>query len=162
MLDVHRDSEVYPSSPGMTRERVVAELEFYGVQDFDGVPMDRSVESTLRTHQEWSSEFSKWQQEQKSFGYKLLKDGFAKLFLATATIMPEEPEILKIGDIDVDKLRLVSQGKVSPDTETNGHIIKFFEDWGTKVTVDPLARYNDPSNRHYIIKLKPVEPVEGA
>ncbi|KAJ1476538.1 BTB/POZ protein, partial [Baffinella frigidus] len=34
VLDVHRDNKVHPLTPEFTRERVLEELEFYGLQDF--------------------------------------------------------------------------------------------------------------------------------
>jgi len=35
VLDVCRDNRVNPSKPGMTHERILAELEFYGLQDVE-------------------------------------------------------------------------------------------------------------------------------
>jgi len=152
VLDVHRDNKVYALSPGMTRERVVAELEFYGLPDFDGVPMDRSVESTLRDHIIVSSDFPKWQKEQQRLGRDLLDEGFARLFLAQAELPKEPgPAILEMHPIELDKCMTIQRTpgngeKVYPSAKTNTHIVKFFEDWGTKATIDNSNKYHPKIN----------------
>ena len=49
VLDVHRDNQVCPSKQGMTHERILAELKFYGLQDFEAVPMELSAGATLQS-----------------------------------------------------------------------------------------------------------------
>ena len=168
VLDVHRDNKVYPLSPGMTRERVVAELEFYGLQDFfeAGAPIGLSVESTVRsvmdaqqTLQKASDEFSQWQREQERLGYDLLDEGFARLFLANAELPKAQgPTSLQMHPLELNTLqgfRAIPRGNtLNPTSQTNMHIVKFFEDWGTKATIDG-------NSYHPKIKLGPDEPGAG-
>ena len=156
VLDVHRDNKVYPLPPGMTRERVVAELEFYGLQDFD-VPIDRSVESMLRGHHVLSFEFSEWQKQHETLGTDLLTEGFAHLMLAQAEIPKEQgSRVLGLMPVKLEGLQLTRFGMVYPSDATNMHIVKFFEDWGAKETFDNINAY------HPKINLELDEPGAGA
>jgi len=40
VIDVYRDNRVYPSKPGMTHDRILAELKYYGLEDFEAVPTE--------------------------------------------------------------------------------------------------------------------------
>lgn len=159
VLDVHRDSKVYPLSPGFPRERVVAELEYYGLQDFfeGGAPVDLTVESTVRnildahqsimhakqSLQDASGEFLKWQEAQKELGNALLAEGFARRCIASAQICKEKsPGTLVIPPLQVGSLPNMQGGWVYPyrDPEVSLQIVKLFEELNTKATVTGNTR----------------------
>ncbi|KAJ1484762.1 BTB/POZ protein [Baffinella frigidus] len=164
VLDVHRDNKVYPLAPGFTRERVVAELEFYGLQDFieGGAPIDLSGESTVRSLldakrslQDASGDFAKWKEEQKRLGNIMMNEALARLCIASAEIVREEsPETLRISPLKVDTLPQVVGGAVYPYTNCNvsTQIVKLFEEVNTEATVT-RGRGDDTS-----VKLEPAEP----
>ena len=83
VLDVHRDNRVYSLSPGVTRERVLAELEFFGLQNFQAFPTDPyPATSTMRVR-----DLAKWQGVQERLGMDMLAEGVARLFLARAELV---------------------------------------------------------------------------
>ncbi|KAJ1483537.1 BTB/POZ protein [Baffinella frigidus] len=88
VLDVLRDNKVYPLSPGVTRERVLAELEFYGLQDFEAVPMELSAEASLRSVGDATSDVRKGQhQANKPAKDMLTLGGLSQLLLAKAELV---------------------------------------------------------------------------
>ncbi|KAJ1484219.1 hypothetical protein T484DRAFT_1746699 [Baffinella frigidus] len=99
VLDVHRGNKVVPFM-GVTRERVLAELEFYGLEDFDGDPIDRSVQATLRGVGDVTGDFFKWQEEQEKIGKSMLTEALARLLLARAepSKSPGPPSLEISGD----------------------------------------------------------------
>ena len=158
VLDVHRDNNVYPLPPGMTRERVVAELEFYGLQQgFDGVTIKRSFKSMLLDHLVLSSDISEWQKEQERLGKDLLDEGFARLFLAKVELPTELAPAILMHPLQLDKLLAIDRScRIYPNAEIKVHIVKSFEDWGTKVTIDDSNIYQ------LKINLEVDEPGAGA
>ncbi|KAJ1471576.1 hypothetical protein T484DRAFT_1843555 [Baffinella frigidus] len=89
VLDVHRDNKVYALSPGVTHERALTELEFYGQQDFEGVSMDLSTEATLLSVGDVTRDLCQWQKEQERLANKMLMEGFARLLLAKADLIKD-------------------------------------------------------------------------
>ena len=147
VLDVHRDNKLYPLPPGFTRERVVAELEFYGLQDFfeAGAPIDLSVESTVRSMldaqqslQKTSGEFSQWQLEQKSLGDAMVTEGLARLCMASAKLdRDQHPGTLRIPSLQVTTLPQMQRGVVSLylNAAVSAQVVKLFDQINTQVTV---------------------------
>jgi len=152
VLDVHRDNKVYPLTPAFTRERVLAELEFYGLQDFcEDAPIDLSLQATLQIIQEArqrlhhaSSDFSKWQQEQKRLGGKMLIEAFARLCLAEAKLEKEvTPTIFTIPPLQLATLAQMPvgantgiQGVIQPcaNAGLTTQIVKLLEESDLKAT----------------------------
>ena len=118
VLDVHRDNKVYSLSPGVTRERVLAELEFYGLQDFERVSIDLSSEATLRSVGDVSRDLSKWQEEQEKLAHKMLTEGCARLLLAKADLVKKEnvkdprSTTFKCSALDLNSLPGAAQGVI--------------------------------------------------
>ena len=123
VLDVHRDNNVYPLA-GVTRERVLAELEFYGLQDVDGLPMKRSFEETLLS---LGPALSDWQREQERLGQNMLTEGFARLLAARAQVVTgPRSTTLKSCPLDISGLPGGEPGVISAITKgwkdgKNGH-----------------------------------------
>ncbi|KAJ1493794.1 BTB/POZ protein [Baffinella frigidus] len=147
VLDVHRDNKVYPLTPLFTRERVLAELEFYGLQDFcEGAPIDLSLQATvqsmqeaMRSLQQASNDFSQWQLDQKRIGNNMLTEGFARLCLAGAQMGKEgSPATLTIPPLQLANLPMTPgvQGLIQPcaNAGLTREIVKLFGQWDLKAT----------------------------
>ena len=169
VLDVHRDNKVYALSPGVTRERVLAELEFYGLQDFEGVSMDLSSEATLRSAGDVS-------------------EGFARLLLAEADLVKDpRSTTFKCSALNLKSLPGVAYGcviqatqgvqrslweevdgtgfrilKVAGTTDLGDEIIKFCAQWNLEATLDAADNNTTvagKSCRDVLIKLTPIQPI---
>ena len=86
ILEVQCDNKFCPLSSGATCERLLADLEFYILQDIAGSPMHRSVESTLRGVGDVTGNFFRWQAEQEPIVANKLTEGLAWLLVARAEI----------------------------------------------------------------------------
>ena len=166
VLDVHRDNKVYPLAPGVTRERVLAELEFYGLQDDAAVPMDSSAEATLLSVGEANHDFRDWQVEQKKIASKMLTEGFARLLLAKAVLVtgPRSTTTLKSSHLGLKSMPSTGGNGVSicaDSTELSAEIVKLCAQWNLKATISALRsttavsgiNFNDAS-----IQLEPAKP----
>jgi len=177
VLDVHRDNKVYPLPSGLTRERVLAELQYYGLQDFEDVPMEISVQSkiyslheTSQHLQELTVDFSKWQKEQERIGQTLLTEGFARLFVARAEVAKEKsPSTLRFVPVDVVNLPQTSyEGKVvfcEVGSDIAGQVVRLFEQENMKATVGLETNSVTVQEITYhpgIINLEPAVPKSGA
>ena len=162
VLDVYRDNRVYPLQPGFTAERVLAELDFYGLQDFEG-PMELSFISKLQSLQELTADFSKWQEEQERIGQTMLAEAFARILVARAARGTGNAifTTLTIPSVDISATPYVA-----------GNIEKLFEQWNVKATsrnnvnsyvqgaatVKVSAKFSPGQT----ITLEPAEPKAGA
>jgi hypothetical protein len=180
VLDVHRDNKVYALSPGMTRERVIAELEFYGLHDFAGVPMDSSAEATLRSVGDVTHEFSKWQQEQERLANKMLTEGYARLLLAKADLVKgPRSTTLKTSPLDLNTWPGAAQGVVyanscqlgiagieESNTDVGREMVELLAQSRMKATVTPQYATNVAvAGRTFCpayVTLEPAEPSAGA
>ena len=152
VLDVHRDNKVYPLSPGMTRERVVAELEFYGLQDFQG-----DGESSVRGIFDWSM----WQHEQQRIGQELLTEGVARVLISRAEQVPVPTgATLKITSLDFSLMWQPHHNQIqNANIRTNifqNKIVELFGQWNFKATMEG----GNPS--YALIKLEPAKPAASA
>jgi len=167
VLDVHRDNKVYPLTPVFTRERVLAELEFYGLQDFcEDAAIDlsfqstvRSLQDSLRGVQEAACDFSRWQQEQKSLGANMLAEAVARLCLAEAKLDKEvSPATFTIPALNLatSTQTLGVTGTVIPSANAGlaRQIVKLFETWDMQATVSPGVKSRSDST----ITLQPARP----
>jgi len=85
VLDVYRDNRVYPLKPGMTQERILAELEFYGLEDFEAVPTELSTEATLRSVGDATRDVRQGQSDKKTPAKDMLSlGGLSQLLIARA------------------------------------------------------------------------------
>jgi hypothetical protein len=174
VLDVHRDNKVHPLSPGVTRERVVAELEFYGLQDFEADPMDFSGEATLRSVGDATREFRKWQHEHARVGKKMMIEGYARLLLAKADLVDDpRSTTLKICPLGLSSV-LAESGFIFKQESITGmeltvynllgqEIILLSARCNMKATFEEKHTYTSPpTNPFKVIKLEPAEPAEPA
>ena len=170
VLDVYRDNKVYPLPPGVTRERVLAELEFYGLQDFEGVPMNLSAEATLMGVGKANQDLFKWQQEQLRLGQDMLTEGCARLLLASGEMAKGTSTAqgfsttLKISPIDLSRFSGAVEGAVGPNAVA-GRIDKLCAGWNLKATVSaegPPVNVAGKSLHGASVKLERVDPAAGA
>ncbi|KAJ1484792.1 hypothetical protein T484DRAFT_1796014 [Baffinella frigidus] len=189
VLAVHRDNKVYSLSPGMTREGVLAELEFYGLEDFEGVPMHRSVEATLLSVGGLRDDFVKWQQDQEILGEKMLCEALARLTVARAKLSKTPGSTtLEISGDNLTWLEAAQKCEWHTEApidfkahmkegETNcveKVIPEIFAEWNIKATWSRNLIYpENPGSRHSYdatdqgeiptawIKLEPAEPAGG-
>ena len=85
VLDVYRDNRVYPQKQGVTRERILAELEFYGLEDFEAVPTGLSTEATLQSASDATRDVCKAQTDEKTPAKNVLSlGGLSRLLIARA------------------------------------------------------------------------------
>ena len=152
-------NQIYPLSPGVTRERVLAELEFYGLQDFEGVPSNRSVETTLRI----PGEGAKWQKEQERLGQKMVIEGFARLLVARAELVQDAHTV----SFETDPLKISNVAFGASD----GQILAYNYDYQEAIA-ELFAKYNTTATVSVeevkggkykgVIKLEPAAPAAGA
>ena len=139
VLDVHRDNKVYALAPGVTRERALAELEFYGLQDVEGASIDISSEAMLRSVGDVTSEFCKWQQAQKKLANKMLVEGFARLLLAEAEVIrdPRSTTLLRSSALEFSCLPETPHGAICANYSSGvaSEIVKLCAQWNIKATV---------------------------
>jgi len=183
VLDVHRDNKVYPLSPGVTRERVVAELEFYGLQDFfEGAAIGPSVESKVQNLlgakqsildakqrlEEVSGEFSEWQKEQKSLGNTMLNEALARLCIASAVVVKTESrETLLIPPLQVSTLSQIHgfhaiQPIRKEHKDVTAQIVKIFAQANMKATIVESPWSYGQHNQSTPVVLESAEPDAGA
>jgi hypothetical protein len=177
VLDVHRDDKVYPLPSGLTRERVQAELQYYGLQDFEDVPMESSMECKMRSLHETSQrlheltgDFSKWQAEQERIGQTILTEGFARLLVARAEISKEKsPMTLRFVPLDVGNLPQTShEGETvccNVGSVIAGQVVRLFEQCDMQATVGHESETVTVQGIKYwrgTIKLEPSVPKSGA
>ncbi|KAJ1478541.1 BTB/POZ protein [Baffinella frigidus] len=181
VLDVHRDNKVYPLPPGVTRERALAELEFYGLQDFEADPMDFSGEATLRSVGDATREFRKWQHEHARVGKKMMIEGYARLLLAKADLVKgPRSTTLKTSPLDLNTCLLSAQGVMyanscqlgiagieESNTEVGTEMVALLAQCRMKATFTPQkdAKNVAVAGRNFCpayITLEPTEPSPGA
>ncbi|KAJ1479076.1 hypothetical protein T484DRAFT_1815653 [Baffinella frigidus] len=156
VLDVHRDNKVYPLSPGVTRERVLAELEFYGLQDFEAVPMNRSVEDSLRILVDVAPQLFQWQQEQERLGLTMLDEAFARLLIGRAEFVKDPRSVtLETKPIKFTELPGANSGMIHAYV-FHSEVAEVFAQYNMKATVSQKAVQKG------VIKLEPAEPAAGA
>ncbi|KAJ1473101.1 hypothetical protein T484DRAFT_1913580 [Baffinella frigidus] len=152
--------KVYPLSPWLTRERVLAELEFYGLHDFQGVPIDPSAESAVRALRD----MAKWRFEQERIGNDMLAEGIARLFLARAELVPD----LSSGNLRSVPLEITQLGKwsgkpsiaVADSPNISAHIVRLFAQWNFKATISRENEGVDVGGVTCVTRLITLEPTE--
>jgi hypothetical protein len=162
VLDVHRDNQVYPlpvNALAVTRERVISELEFYGLEDVQ-VPTKVSAESAVQG----MGDFSKWQWEQETIGMGMLVEGVTRLLFARAVLLPDKRSVcLKSGFIELSSKLWegagLSRGTVQASASApvfTKRIVELFATWNFKATVFQI------NGCESLIKLEPAEPAARA
>ncbi|KAJ1477395.1 BTB/POZ protein [Baffinella frigidus] len=168
VLGVYRDNRVYPLPLGIiTPAQIQAELEYYGLQDFEG-PIELSFMAKMQCLRGLSSDFSKWKMEQERIGQNLVAEGFARLLVARAE-MTQETSSTTLTTVRVPLLKELGdlpRHWMNATHPMAGQIAKLFEQWNVKATVShhnlASVAVSCKSSYKTSIKLEPAEAKAGA